>query len=81
MERNPQLGITGVISLEKGLFHQILEGRFADLGQLMASIAKDRRHHNLVLGRARKIGVRSFSNWSLHQISPSQMTQIGRAHV
>ena len=76
MERNPQLGITGVISLEKGLFHQILEGRFADLEQLMASIAKDRRHHSLVFGRARKIGVRSFSNWSLHQISPSQMTQL-----
>jgi len=76
MERNPQLGITGVISLEKGLFHQILEGRFADLEQLMASIAKDHRHHSLVLGRVRKIGVRSFSNWSLHQISPSQMTQL-----
>lgn len=75
MQRNPLLGITGVISLEKGLFHQILEGRYADLEQLMSSIARDRRHHSLVLGKARKISVRNFSNWSLHQISPRQMAQ------
>lgn len=75
MQRNPQLGITGVISLENRLFHQILEGRFADLEQLMMSIVKDRRHHSLALGKARKIGARNFSNWSLHQISPRQMSQ------
>jgi hypothetical protein len=75
MQRNPLLGITGVISLENGLFHQILEGRFADLQLLMASISKDRRHHSLVLGKTRKIGSCSFSNWALHQISPRQMTQ------
>jgi len=74
-KRNPQLGLTGVIAIENGRFHQILEGNFEALQAVMNSIAVDKRHHSLVSGVARKITQRIFGNWSMHLVSSTQMAQ------
>jgi len=74
-KRNLQLGLTGVIAIENGRFHQILEGNFEDLQAVMNSIAIDKRHHSLVSGVARKITQRSFGKWSMHLVSSTQMAQ------
>ena len=72
--RNLELELTGVIAIENGRFHQILEGRLKNIETLMRSIALDKRHHSLVSGVARKIVRRSFVNWSMHPITAAQMT-------
>ena len=74
-QRNIELGLTGVIAIENGRYHQILEGKLEDVVVLMNSIAFDKRHHSLVSGVARKITQRSFGKWSMHLVSSTQMAQ------
>jgi Sensors of blue-light using FAD len=74
-QRNTELGLTGVIAIENGRYHQILEGRLEDVQILMNSVAFDKRHHSLVAGVAKKIIRRSFGNWSMHQVAAKQMAQ------
>ena len=74
-QRNIELGLTGVIAIENGRYHQILEGKLEDVQVLMNSIAFDKRHHSLVAGVAKKIIRRSFGNWSMHQVATKQMAQ------
>jgi hypothetical protein len=74
-QRNIELGLTGVIAIENGRYHQILEGKLEDVQVLMNSIAFDKRHHSLVAGVAKKIIRRSFGNWSMHQVVAKQMAQ------
>ena len=74
-QRNIELGLTGVIAIENGRYHQILEGRLEDVQILMNSVAFDRRHHSLVSGIARKILRRSFGDWSMHSVTAKLMAQ------
>lgn len=74
-QRNIELGLTGVIAIENGRYHQILEGKLEGVQVLMNSIAFDKRHHSLVVGVARKIIRRSFGNWSMHQVAAKEMAQ------
>lgn len=63
--RNGQLGLTGHLHHEDGMFFQWLEGEEAALREVIASLSADPRHRDmLTLGRGR-LPDRYFSGWNM----------------
>jgi len=62
---NSRLGVTGMLLYDEGSFLQALEGEEHVLEELYGKIAKDERHHRLVLLLRRKIDERHFSQWQM----------------
>ena len=70
---NPALGITGVLCHSGGTFVQLLEGGRAAVSQLYNRIAADPRHGSIELLLFEEIAERSFSGWSMGQVSMSRL--------
>jgi hypothetical protein len=65
VNRNRELGITGVLYFDSGVFGQILEGFPEKIATVWEYIRKDRRHGEIQV--LSKVGIqdRNFSNWSM----------------
>lgn len=72
LARNPDLGLTGALLFTGEYFAQVLEGSAASIDHLMASVAKDPRHDQLIVVAREPIVARRFSHWSMAYSGPSQ---------
>lgn len=70
--RNPGLGLTGALLFTGEHFAQILEGPAASIDHLMASVARDRRHDQLIVVAREPLVSRRFGQWSMAYSGPSQ---------
>ena len=66
---NPPRGITGVLCCSGKIFLQVLEGGRMEVNKLYNKIANDPRHEDVMLLCYEEITERSFSHWSMGQVS------------
>ena len=64
-ERNPTLGITGLLCHQDGMFIQVLEGPRSAVELMMEKIADDGRHHEIEVISRRDIPEREFGQWAM----------------
>ena len=74
-EHNPKVGVTGVLCFcaNSHVFMQVLEGGRGQVSKLYNEIAHDPRHNDVALLSYEEIGERSFSGWSMGQVSMSRL--------
>ena len=74
-ENNPKVGVTGVLCFcaNARIFLQVLEGGRNAVSLLYNHISQDPRHHDVALLSYEEIGERSFSGWSMGQVSMSRL--------
>ena len=77
-EKNAALGITGVLLYSEGTFFQVLEGEAAAVDDLMARIAGDSRHGEIVTIVREPIARRSFADWTMGyaKLTPTEVRDI-----
>ncbi|MBA2918279.1 blue light sensor protein [Sphingomonas sp. MAH-20] len=63
--RNAATGVTGALLYTGARFAQLLEGEKDAVLAIMASIARDPRHGDIVILDQRAASARRFSHWSL----------------
>jgi hypothetical protein len=68
-ERNPALGITGLLCHSGPVFMQVLEGGRAAVNQLYNSISHDARHRDVTLLHYAEITERRFAGWTMGQVN------------
>lgn len=75
-ERNQKTGITGLLLHKRGYFMQAFEGEKNVVRQLSEQIARDPRHHNLIVLLDGPIPQREFPDWSMgyHSLDESDGT-------
>jgi hypothetical protein len=69
---NAEVGVTGALCHFRGSYMQYLEGEEAAIECVMAGIAVDRRHANLVVLEYRFIAMRAFAEWSMALITSNE---------
>ena len=69
--RNGSLGITGALAFTGDHFAQLLEGAASSVDQVMASIARDGRHHSIRSFEDASPDRRLFPQWRLAFNGPS----------
>lgn len=62
---NARDGLTGALLIHEGRFLQVLEGAAQDIDRLMARLARDSRHDELVVVERGPIGARRFGDWAM----------------
>ena len=62
---NARDGLTGALLIHEGRFLQVLEGAAQDIDRLMARLAKDARHDELVVVEREPIPARRFGDWAM----------------
>lgn len=70
--RNPSLGLTGALLFTSEHFAQVLEGPAASIDCLMANVAQDPRHDQMIVLARERIVARRFGQWSMAYSGPSQ---------
>lgn len=65
VSRNSFLSVTGLLIVSPSYFSQVLEGLEEDVGAVMASIERDRRHRDIVIFRREKMKARQFETWQM----------------
>jgi hypothetical protein len=67
---NPPRGITGILCVcqAENLFIQVLEGGRDAIGDLLAVLMRDPRHHGLRILTFEEIAERRFGHWSMGQV-------------
>ena len=67
--RNAARGITGVLVFGDGVFFQMVEGPTAHIENLIASLHRDPRHHDIVtLERSEDKRERLYPNWEMERV-------------
>ena len=67
-ERNPSVGVTGILCQGQRLYMQVLEGERSAVNALYAHILKDRRHRDLEILLYEELNQRRFSQWSMAHV-------------
>lgn len=65
--RNEASGLTGLFLFDGSRFLQAIEGEEAGVNNLMARVARDPRHHDIVIASSKTIERREFHDWSMSQ--------------
>lgn len=74
---NPRLGITGLLVFGQGIFFQWLEGPRDNVTGLLARIAADTRHTNLVvLSQEEDIRDRLFPEWDMEWVEAADIREV-----
>jgi hypothetical protein len=71
LPRNRQLDITGALVFTERHFAQYFEGPRASVDELMASIRRDPRHHDIDVVLERELAARRFAAWAMAYAGPS----------
>jgi hypothetical protein len=64
-EKNPRVGVTGMLLYKGGNFMQMLEGEQSVIMALYEKIKRDRRHKDVIKILDGQIQQRNFENWSM----------------
>jgi len=67
--RNPGLGITGILCQGGDMFMQVLEGGRSAVNQLYNQIVRDERHRDVVVLHYEEVAERSFAGWTMGQVN------------
>jgi hypothetical protein len=70
-ELNAIDGITGLLVFNGTHFLQIIEGAEAAIDDLLARLRRDPRHSSLEVRDQRRVGARSFPDWSMELVRVS----------
>lgn len=62
---NERRAITGMLLYKDGNFLQVLEGRDAEVTDLVERVERDARHRGLIVLTKKRIQERQFPNWSM----------------
>ena len=73
--RNAALGVTGALMFAHTNFVQVLEGSQAALDELMASIRRDRRHHDVRVLEEERLACRRFPGWAMAYVGPAALVE------
>jgi hypothetical protein len=68
-ERNPKLGITGVLCYGGDVYMQVLEGGRAAVNDLYNTIVRDSRHREVMLLQYHEIAERRFAGWTMGHVN------------
>lgn len=68
-ERNPAMGITGILCHGGSVFMQVLEGGREAVNPLYNAIAHDPRHHDVTLLHYEEVSERLFAGWTMGQVN------------
>ena len=68
---NQAHNVTGALVYVDGVFLQILEGDEGVVRNLMASIARDSRHHSVKVFHEAEVSARAFESWRMAYLSPT----------
>ena len=71
--KNSAAGVTGVLVFSDGVFLQLLEGGRNAVSALYNRIARDPRHHDVVLLAYDEVDERRFSGWSMGHANLSRL--------
>ena len=74
-ERNPDLGITGLLCYGVDVFLQVLEGGRREVSNLYNGIARDPRHRDVQILHFEEIAERRFSGWTMGQVNLSKVNR------
>lgn len=77
-EKNARLGITGILVYHDKKFMQLLEGNRTDIFSLYETIYLDERNRQNHLLWDAPIANRSFADWSMAFITPSNLSLEGK---
>jgi Sensors of blue-light using FAD len=77
-QKNARLGITGLLVYHRHEFTQILEGGKADILSLYDKICADKRHSRHYMLWSGPIEQRSFADWSMAFLTPSDISFEGK---
>lgn len=66
---NNEIGITGILVYNEGVFFQIIEGEKDDVIALYSRILTDTRHTNIVKLIEAPLAERTFKKWSLAYVN------------
>lgn len=72
-QRNPPLGITGLLCSSGDNFMQVLEGGRQAVNQLYTRICQDPRHQDVILLHYEEITERRFAAWTMGQVNLSRV--------
>lgn len=77
-QNNARDGITGALAFTDGRFVQVLEGRPADLENLLERLISDDRHTNLTILARRGVQARDFLGWDMvsPRLAPAELLQM-----
>lgn len=74
---NPEQGITGLLVFGSGIFFQWLEGPRDNVTQLMALIAADPRHGNVVtISASEELRERLFPDWDMELVDSADIRAV-----
>lgn len=71
-QHNQRFNIGGVLYFADGYFFQCLEGKEANVNQLLEKITLDPRHESLKISYCKNIRRRCFKQWSMKFVPKSQ---------
>ena len=72
-ERNPKVGITGVLCYDPDFFLQWIEGPRDAVNALYHKIYKDPRHTDVIMIDYNEVPARQFSSWAMAYISARKL--------
>ena len=67
--KNPALGITGLLCVSGDVFIQVMEGGRDEVCDLFNAIVRDDRHETVRLLIYEEIQERKFANWTMGQVN------------
>lgn len=70
---NARHGVTGVLCYGNGVYLQVLEGSREAVSRLFMNIARDPRHHDILLLHFHEVNEREFSGWSMGCVSTARI--------
>lgn len=71
-ENNNRVHVSGLLLYTNGLFIQLLEGDEEHVSETYAKIVKDPRHSDAIVVAKKIENERSFKNWSMGFIAPTE---------
>jgi hypothetical protein len=76
-QRNPVLGITGLLVFGSGVFFQWLEGPSDNVARLMAMLCADPRHDDIVvLTETDEVHERVFPDWDMERVTSEHIREV-----
>jgi len=75
--RNPEYGITGMLTFGSGIFFQWLEGPRDNIAGLMAQLRQDVRHDRIVLlSETEEVRERMFPDWDMEWVGCDHIREV-----